>query len=67
MNDLAMLRQRAEAGEVDTLMPLADAAIDAGHKHGDELAQLAVEISTTDDWAIAVTGIAVFFELLKGE
>lgn len=65
MTDFAMLKQQVMQGNVDAFIPLADELNDEGHPHAEELAKLAVDISTETDWAVVLLSIAVFEELLS--
>lgn len=51
--------------EAISFLGIADALGDEGHPAGEELADLAVEISTSDDWAIVQAASAVFLAILQ--
>lgn len=52
---------------VDTLVPLIDIMASRGHKHGDELMDLAGNLLAETDMAVTMATVAVIVELMKAE
>jgi len=53
------------AGDATAFVPVADALADEDDPRAEELSSLAIEIVTSEDWAIVAMASAVFFQILE--
>ena len=66
MSDLEKARAAIDKGDATALLGLADALCDSCHPNAVELVQLAVDVASADDWAVAVMAGTLFLTILEG-
>jgi hypothetical protein len=64
MTDRERCEMALTMGDATAFIAVADAWADEGRSEAEELAQLANEIASTDDWALALVAGAVFLQIL---
>ena len=65
MTDLERCKQALEDGDATAFVAVADALVDLDDPRGEELAGLAQDIVTSEDWSIAYLSAIVFISILE--
>lgn len=67
MNEAQKLKEILLSGDATAVLAIADDLADRDDPRSRELADLAVEIVSTEDWAVAEMATALFLALLETE